>query len=236
MSESARRVAVVTGANRGLGLAIAEGVARQGLHVVVTARTEHAARAVADRLSEDGLSVSAHQLDVTDPASVVRAMADTGYRLGRLDVLVNNAAVAIDRQQQAASADLERVRATVDANLLGAWRCCTAAIPEMRRHAYGRIVNVTTHMSTFALMGTGSVSYRVSKTALNALTCVLAAELHADNILVNAASPGKADTRLAYGKAERTPADAADDFVWLATLPDDGPTGGLFHRREPLDW
>jgi NAD(P)-dependent dehydrogenase (short-subunit alcohol dehydrogenase family) len=76
----------------------------------------------------------------------------------------------------------------------------------------------------------------VSKTALNALTRVLAAELHAENILVNAASPGKIDTRMAYGKADRTPEDAAPDFVWLATLPDDGPTGCLFHRREQLDW
>jgi NAD(P)-dependent dehydrogenase (short-subunit alcohol dehydrogenase family) len=76
----------------------------------------------------------------------------------------------------------------------------------------------------------------VSKTGLNALTCILAAELRNDNILVNAASPGRVDTRLAYGKGDRTPDEAADDFVWLATLPDDGPTGGLFHRRQPLNW
>jgi len=179
--------------------------------------------------------VSAHQLDVTDPASVVRAIADTGYTHGRLDVLVNNAAIAIDRQQGAASADMERVRATLDANLMGAWRCCTAAIPEMRKNRYGRIVNVTTHLSTYANLGTGSASYRVSRAALNALTRVLAAELREDNILVNAASPGKVRTRLAYGRGERTPEEAADTFVWLATLPDDGPTGGLFHERQPLD-
>ena len=131
---------------------------------------------------------------------------------------------------------MERVRATLDANIMGAWRCCTAAIPEMQSHGYGRIVNVTTHLSTFAQMGTGSVAYRVSKTGLNALTCVMAAELHEANILVNAASPGRAATRLAYGKADRTPEEAADDFIWLATLPDDGPTGGLFHQRQQLAW
>jgi NAD(P)-dependent dehydrogenase (short-subunit alcohol dehydrogenase family) len=236
MSSSIRRVAVVTGANRGLGLAIVRALAEHGLHVVLTARSEQSAEQAAADLIKQGLSVSTHQLDVTDPASVVRTMADTGYTFGRLDVLVNNAAVAIDRQQPASSADMERVRATLDANVMGAWRCCTAAIPEMKKNQYGRIVNITTHMSTFAGMGTGSAAYRVSKAALNALTCILAAELHEVNILVNAASPGKADTRLAYGKADRSPQEAADDFAWLATLPDDGPTGYLFHERERLDW
>jgi NAD(P)-dependent dehydrogenase (short-subunit alcohol dehydrogenase family) len=233
---SVQRVAVVTGANRGLGLAIVRALAVHGLHVVLTARTEDAADRAAQTLAQQGLPVSNHQLDVTDPASVVRTMADTGYTFGRLDVLVNNAAVAIDRQQTASSADMERVRATLDANVMGAWRCCTAAIPEMKRNRYGRIVNVTTHMANFARLGTGSVAYRVSKTALNALTRILAAELHDDNILVNAASPGRADTRLAYGNADRSTDEAADDFVWLSTLPDDGPTGGLFHQRQNLDW
>ena len=234
--DDVQRVAVVTGANRGLGLAVVRGLAERGLRVVLTARSGQAAEQAAEELAKQGLPVAAHQLDVTDPASVVRAMADTGYTYGRLDVLVNNAAVAIDRQQLASSVDMERVRATLDTNIMGAWRCCTAAIPEMKNNGYGRIVNVTTHMSTFARMGTGSVAYRVSKAGLNALTCILAAELCEANILVNAASPGKATTRLAYGKADRTPEEAADDFIWLATLPDDGPTGGLFHRRQRLGW
>ncbi|GIM88078.1 SDR family oxidoreductase [Salinispora arenicola] len=236
MSREGKRVAVVTGANRGLGYAIVRRLAEQGLHVVLTARSEQAAERAAAKLRDKGLSISSHQLDVTDPASVVRVMADTGTTYGRLDVLVNNAAVAIDRGQQASAVDMEKVRATIDANLMGAWRCCTAAVPEMRKLDYGRIVNVTTHMSTFGQMGSGSVAYRVSKTGLNALTCILATELREANILVNAASPGKIDTRMAYGKAEQSPDEAADTFAWLATLPDDGPTGQLFHRREPLHW
>ncbi|MGC9671408.1 SDR family oxidoreductase [Planosporangium sp. 12N6] len=236
MNTKGQRVAVVTGANRGLGYAIARRLAEQGLHVVLTARSEQAADQAAAKLRGEGLSVSAHQLDVTDPASVVRAMADTGFTYGRLDALVNNAAVAIDRGQSAHAVDMEKVRATIDANLMGAWRCCTAAIPEMRKIKYGRIVNVTTHMSTFEQLGSGSVAYRVSKTGLNALTCILAAELRDQNILVNAASPGKISTRLAYGKAEQSPDEAADTFAWLATLPDDGPTGQLFYKREVLAW
>lgn len=236
MTDDVQRVAVVTGSNRGLGNAIARRLARLGLHVVMTARTEESAQRAAEEAQRDGLSVSAHQLDVTDPASVARLMADVGYTHGRLDVLINNAGIAIDRGQAASTADMEKVRATLDANVMGTWRCCTSAIPEMKKHGYGRIVNVTSHMGTFAEMGTGSVAYRVSKAGVNALTCILAAELATDGVLVNAASPGKVDTRLAYGKADQSPDDAADTFAWLATLPDDGPTGQLFHNRKTIPW
>ncbi|GAA2356099.1 SDR family NAD(P)-dependent oxidoreductase [Dactylosporangium salmoneum] len=236
MTQDFERVAVVTGSNRGLGRAIAGKLADRGLTVVVTARDDVSAQRAAAELCVGDRSVVGHQLDITDPASVARLMADVAYEHGRLDVLVNNAGIAIDRGQAAASADMEKVAATLNANLMGTWRCCTAAIPEMRKHQYGRIVNVTTHMATSAQLGTGSVSYRVSKVGVNALTKILAEELRADNILVNAASPGKVDTRLAYGKAEHSPDEAADTFVWLATIPDDGPTGALFYQRQLLDW
>src|SRR2546423_15068176 len=116
MTATVQRVALVTGANRGLGLGIARALAKPGLQVVVTSRSKQAAEAAASELVAEGLSASSHQLDVTDPASVVRAVADTGFRYGRLDALVNNAAIAIDRQQLASAADMERVRATLDAN------------------------------------------------------------------------------------------------------------------------
>lgn len=231
-----KRVAVVTGANRGLGKAVSRRLAEQGLHVVMAARSGEAANQAAATLTADGLSASGHQLDITDPASVVRVMADTGFYFGRVDVLVNNAGVAIDRGQTASAVDMEKVRATLDANLMGSWRCCAAAIPEMKKNGYGRIVNVTSHMGTFGELGTGSVAYRVSKAALNSLTCILASELREYGILVNAASPGKIDTRLAYGKADQSPEDAAATFVWLATLPADGPTGKLFYDMAPLAW
>ncbi|MFV2009734.1 MULTISPECIES: SDR family NAD(P)-dependent oxidoreductase [unclassified Micromonospora] len=131
---------------------------------------------------------------------------------------------------------MEKVAATLNANLVGTWRCCTAVTPEMKRNGYGPIVNVTSHMGTSVEMGTGSVSYRVSKAGDNALTQILAAELNEHNILVNTASPGKVDTRLAYGEANHTPDEAADTFTWLSTLPDDGPTCQLFYNRNPLPW
>jgi NAD(P)-dependent dehydrogenase (short-subunit alcohol dehydrogenase family) len=230
------RVALVTGANRGLGFAIARSLAERGLHVVVGARSEQSAETAAEQLVDAGLPASPHQLDVTDPASVARAVADTGNQLGRLDVLVNNAAVAIDRGQLATSPDMEKVIATLNANLLGAWRCSAAAVAEMRRHGYGRIVNISSHLGSLATMSDTNVSYRVSKAALNALTRVMAAELEGTGILVNACSPGRMNTRIAYGETTRAPEDAADTPVWLATLPDDGPTGGLFADRVPLSW
>jgi NAD(P)-dependent dehydrogenase (short-subunit alcohol dehydrogenase family) len=231
-----KRVALVTGANRGLGRAIAEGLARRGHHVVIGARQEAAARATAAELVADGLTASGHGLDVDDPAGVVRTTRDVANQLGRLDVLVNNAGIAIDGGQPAAGPDFERVRATLETNLLGAWRCVGAAVPEMRRHGYGRIVNVTSHLGSLATMADTNVSYRVSKAALNALTRVLAAELAGTGILVNAASPGRVATRMAHGETLRTPAEGADTAIWLATLPDDGPSGGLFADRLPLDW
>lgn len=233
---TAIRVAVVTGANRGLGREVARALAEHGMHVVVTARDPRAAEATARDLAAPGLSVSHHQLDVTDPASVSRAFATIGHDHDRLDVLVNNAAVAIDRNRPAAFADIELVTATLNANITGTWRCCTAAIPEMQRHNYGRIINVTSHMATTSRLAKGSPAYRVSKAGLNALTQVLADELRDTGILINAVTPGMVDTRLAYGKTARLPADAVGDFVHLATLPDDGPTGRLYHNNDEIDW
>jgi NAD(P)-dependent dehydrogenase (short-subunit alcohol dehydrogenase family) len=234
---TAQRVAVVTGANRGLGLAIATGLARRGLHVVLTARRLPDAEAAAGPLRDEGLLVQVGELDVTDPISVFRLFADVGRDLGRLDVLVNNAGVAIDRNRRPSAHDVGKIRSTLDANLLGPWQCCMEAVPLMREGGYGRITNVSSRMGSLALMeSAGSPAYRVSKAALNALTRVFAAETADENILVNAVSPGTVATRLSYGSAKQTPEQAAEDLLWLSELPDDGPTGGFFHGREHLPW
>ncbi|MFE4829886.1 SDR family NAD(P)-dependent oxidoreductase [Streptomyces sp. NPDC056672] len=233
-SSPSSRVAMVTGSNRGVGLALARGLAERGLHVVVTARTLQAAEHTAAELRAEGLAAAGRQLDVTDPASVFRAVADTAYEHGRLDVLVNNSAVAIDRNRTLTQADMEIVKATFDTNLLGAWRCCAEAVPVMRENGYGRILNVTSHMGSLTGMGSNSPAYRISKAALNAYTRALAAEVDGENILVNAASPGLAATRLAYGSATQSAQEAAQGMLWLALLPDDGPSGGIFHGQNPL--
>jgi NAD(P)-dependent dehydrogenase (short-subunit alcohol dehydrogenase family) len=220
-----------------LGLALACHLGREGLAVVVTGRTEQAAAMAADRLRADGVrDVLAHPLDVTDPASVYRIVAETERFFGRLDVLVNNAGVAIDRRHRASAPDMEQVRATIETNLLGAWRCCAEVIPVMRANGYGRILNITSGMSSLSTMEGTSPAYRVSKTGLNALTRTLAADTADEGILVNAGSPRRVDTRMSYTGGAASPEAAAASLLWLALLPDDGPTGGLFVGREALPW
>ncbi|MET9760524.1 SDR family NAD(P)-dependent oxidoreductase [Streptomyces sp. NPDC006372] len=216
------RNALVTGANRGLGAAIADGLAAQGIRVWRGVR--------------DGV-LTAHdvRLDVRDAESVTAAVRHVLDADGRVDILVNNAGVT-DGRQAPATADLEVAARVWDTNVLGAWRCAQAVLPAMREAGWGRIVNVSSTLGSLHLMDRPSEpAYRVSKAALNALTRVLAAELTGTGVLVNAASPGWVRTGMSPS-ATRGPAEGADTPVWLATLPDDGPTGGFFRDREPLAW
>lgn len=232
------RVALVTGANRGLGFAIAKKLAEQGLHVVLTGRAKDHVDGAVKELVSLGLSVSGVPLDVTVPESVSQAIAMTIDRHGRVDALVNNAAIVVDNKQRAAQPDFSRVVSTIDTNLVGAWRCAAAVLPHMIEAKYGRIVNISTHLASLATMGAdGGVSYRVSKTGLNALTRILAAELIGSGVLVNSCSPGQVSTRMARaGSAAREPEEASDTPAWLATLPDGGPSGGFWFEREQLPW
>jgi NAD(P)-dependent dehydrogenase (short-subunit alcohol dehydrogenase family) len=217
-------------------LEISRQLAALGLQIVLTGRDEQAAREAATALTQDDLLADAHHLDLDEPDSIEAAVRHVLSRWGQIDVLVNNAGVAIDGGQEAVSPDFTKVRRTIDTNLLGTWQCCAAVVPHMRARGYGRVVNITSHLGSLAAMGATNVSYRISKAGVNALTKVLAAELEGTGVLVNAASPGRMNTRMAYGETTRTPAEGADTPVWLATLPDDGPTGGLFYERKPLDW
>lgn len=231
------RVAVVTGANRGLGYALAAGLARQGLTVVLTARRLPDAEAAVAVLNAEGVQAHARELDITSAASVNRLFADVERDFGGLDVLINNAAVAIDRGQAPSQADIETVAATLDTNLVGTWRCCKQALRLMRKGGYGRIVNVSSHMASLALTDdAGSVAYRVSKTAVNQLTRALAAETRNEGIRVNCASPGTVKTRMGSSSAHFTPEQSADTMLRLALLPDDGPTGAFFYGHEELPW
>jgi NAD(P)-dependent dehydrogenase (short-subunit alcohol dehydrogenase family) len=232
----AERVALVTGANRGIGQAIARGLAERQFTVLLAARRLAEAEAAALPLDVAGWDVEPCQLDVTDPASVEALHARVSATHGRLDVLVNNAGAHYDTSQQAASADLALVQAALDVNLLGPWRLCEAFIPLMRRHRYGRIVNLSSGAGAFAEAGPGTPAYSVSKAALNMLTVKLAAELRGSGILVNAACPGWVRTRMGGASAPRTPEQGADTPLWLAALPAGGPTGGFFRDREPISW
>jgi NAD(P)-dependent dehydrogenase (short-subunit alcohol dehydrogenase family) len=227
------RVALVSGGNRGIGLEVCRQLAERGITVVMGSRDAEQGREAAAGLP-DGVVV--HQLDVADPESVERLASSVQEEFGRIDVLVNNAAISNDEGQSGVEADLDRVKEALEANLFGAWRLCEVAIPMMRRNGYGRIVNVSTGLASLEDMGGGSPGYRVSKTALNVLTRILASELRGSGILVNAVNPGWVQTDMGGSGATRTVEEGAEALVWAATLPNNGPNGGFFREREPVAW
>ncbi|MFJ5711364.1 SDR family oxidoreductase [Streptomyces sp. NPDC093105] len=229
-------VSLVTGGNRGIGRETARQLAALGHTVLLSARRpEDAERAVAALAPEVPGTLVPCRLDVTD-AEDVRALARrVEEEFGRLDVLVNNAAVNYDTARRAATVDLDEVRHTLETNLFGAWRTAQAFLPLLRRSPRPRVVNVSSESGSLASMSGGTPAYGVSKAALNALTRKLADELRADRILVNAVCPGWIATDM--GGPGGDPVDeGAASVVWAATLPDSGPTGGFFRHGEPLAW
>ena len=227
------RLALVSGGNRGIGLEVCRQLAERGYAVIMGSRDEENGRVAAEGLE---WNVIPQQLDVADAGSVDRMAAFLEDEFGRLDILVNNAGISNDEGQRGVDADLDRVKESLEANLFGAWRLCEMAIPLMRRNGYGRIVNVSTGLAALEDMGGGSPGYRVSKTALNALTRILASELRGSGILVNAVNPGWVQTDMGGSGATRPVEEGAEALVWAATLPNNGPTGGYFLDRHPVPW
>jgi NAD(P)-dependent dehydrogenase (short-subunit alcohol dehydrogenase family) len=224
-----RRVALVTGANRGIGREVVRQLIEHGFRTILTARDEERGRAAADELgAEFG------RLDVADDASVDRCFQTVDGQHGRLDVLINNAAIDYDTWQRGVDADLAVVHQAFETNLFGAWRCCLPAVSLMQRN-WGRIVNVSSEGGSLASMGGGTPAYSTSKAALNALTRVLAAELRGSGILVNAVCPGWIATDM--GAAGGRPVEVgAARILWAVLLADDGPTGQFFRDGRQLPW
>lgn len=233
---SSRRVALVTGANRGIGHAITRQLAERGIHVIAAARDLEQANATAIELVSRGLTASAACLDVTEPETINDTVEHVLDNHGRIDILINNSGIS-DGSQRPTDIDITLTSQVWQVNVLGAWQCAVAVIPPMRAAGYGRIVNLSSTLGSLHHMTRPTEpAYRVSKAALNAVTRVLAAELTGSGILVNSASPGWVRTDLGGPNAPRTVDQGADTPVWLATLPDDGPTGRFFYEREPLEW
>jgi NAD(P)-dependent dehydrogenase (short-subunit alcohol dehydrogenase family) len=233
-----RPVAVVTGANRGIGREVCRQLATRGFTVVAGARDEaageRAAAAIDADRHADSHAVVAVPLDVADPASVRAAAERVRRDLGRVDALVNNAAIDYDTDQRAVSADLDRVGHALETNLLGAWRMTQAFLPLLRASERPRIVNVSSEAGAISEMTGGIPAYSVSKAALNALTRLLAGELRGEGVLVNAVCPGWTDTDM--GRGGRPVAEGAASVVWAVLLDDDGPTGGFFRDGRALPW
>ena len=224
-------VSLVTGANRGIGREVCSSLATRGHTVLLTARDASAAQAAASDIP----GAVPLRLDVTDPESIAAAVREVAHRFGKLDVLVNNAAISYDTWQRAISADLGVVREAAETNLYGPWLLVEEFLPLLRASEHPRIVNVSSEAASLASMGGGTPAYTASKVGLNALTRMLAAELRRDHVLVNAVCPGWVATDMG-GPGGRPVAEGAASVVWAAVLPDNGPTGGFFRDGRPLPW
>jgi NAD(P)-dependent dehydrogenase (short-subunit alcohol dehydrogenase family) len=232
VSSEERPVAVVTGANRGIGYEVTRQLAEREYLVVLGCRDPARGERAAAEISLDG--VVAHQLDVSDDESVREAARWVADSLGRADVLVNNAAILYDTANRATDVSLDVIREGLETNLFGAWRMAQALLPILLRSPHPRIVNVSSGGGSLATMGGGAPAYSVSKASLNALTRLLAGELRG-RVLVNSVCPGWVATDMG-GPGGRPVEEGAAGIVWAATLPDDGPSGGFFRDGEAVPW
>jgi NAD(P)-dependent dehydrogenase (short-subunit alcohol dehydrogenase family) len=236
-------IALITGANKGIGYEIAAGLGALGWSVGVGARDETRRETAVAKLRAAGIDAFGVPLDVTDDASVAAAATLIDERSGRLDVLVNNAGVTGGRPQEPTIVDLAIVRTAVETNVIGVIRVTNAMLPLLRRSASPRIVNMSSSVGSLtrqttpgAETGPISVAYAPSKTMLNAVTIQYAKELRDTNILINAGCPGYTATDLNGFRGVRTPEQGAAIAIRLATLPDDGPTGGFFEDAGVVPW
>jgi NAD(P)-dependent dehydrogenase (short-subunit alcohol dehydrogenase family) len=219
-------VALVTGAGRGIGREVARQLASRDYSVIASARDESKAQEVAGEVGGRPL-----RLDVSDPASIEAAAAS----VTELDVLVNNAGIVIDGGVAGADPDFDAIQRSLDTNFYGAYRLTVALLPVLHKSEHPRVVNVSSGMGGVAEMGGWVPGYRVSKAALNAMTRILATELEDDGVLVNSACPGFVNTDMGGQWGAKKPVEeGASGIVWLATLPDDGPTGGFFRDGRPI--
>lgn len=235
MTSEDTRIALVTGANRGIGLAVVRGLAERGYVTILGSRDLAKGTESAAALAQEGLSALPRQLDVTDQASIDLLAQEVTSTYGYLDVLVNNAAILYDTWQTALNADLATLEQAMDTNVYGALRMAQAFGSLLRASKHGRLVNLSSQLGSLANMGGGSPAYSISKAALNALTRKLAADLRSDRVLVNSVCPGWVATDMG-GPGGRPIAEGAASVLWAIDLPDDGPTGGFFRDGKPVPW
>jgi NAD(P)-dependent dehydrogenase (short-subunit alcohol dehydrogenase family) len=235
-TDSEAPVALVTGANRGIGFEVCIQLALRGFRAVLAARTfEKAQRATATAESR-GVTLVPIELDVTRHDTIPSAVATLLKDFGRIDVLVNNAALLLDKGEGLLELSEEGLRATFETNLFGAIAVAQAVVPVMLRQKDGRVVNVSSQAGQLSSMGTYAPAYSMSKAALNAFTRQLAAATRGSGVLVNSVCPGWVRTDMGGRRAPRSVEQGAEGIVWLATLPKSGPTGKFFTDRGELDW
>jgi NAD(P)-dependent dehydrogenase (short-subunit alcohol dehydrogenase family) len=232
-------VAIVTGANRGLGFESSRQLARLGRHVVLTARDKALGLAATDDLLQQGLSVEFFPLDVSNRLSITDLSTYLSEKFEKIDILVNNAGIfpdppPTDSKSSIFNADPELLQQGFLVNTLAPLHLCQALVPLM--HGEGRIVNVSSGMGQLNDMNGCCPAYRLSKTALNAVTRILADELKETRIKINSVCPGWVRTRMGGKEASLSVEEGAKGIVWAATLPDEAPSGGFFRHGEAIPW
>lgn len=231
-----RRIALVTGGNRGIGLEVCRQLAELGIRVILGSRDATKGAAAAGELKGSGLPVESRQLDVASVQSIRECMNWIRNDVGRLDILVNNAGVMLEDADDDPLEELEIIRDTMQINVYGPLLLSRLSIPIMKSRRYGRIVNLSSSMGALNEIGAGYIAYRLSKAGINVVTRVIAAESEGMGILVNSLDPGWVQTAMGGARAPRTVQQGADTITWLATLPDSGPTGLFFRDRKPIPW
>ncbi len=230
------QVALVTGGNRGIGYELVKQLAQAGFKVILASRNPESGRKAVQKLKEYNLDVSFVAMDVSNQESISQAASAVNEQYGRLDVIINNAGVYLDENKQLLTMEPALLESTMDTNFFGVYHVIRTFIPLMKKHGYGRIINVSSEMGAMQDMSSrGTGAYRVSKLALNGLTQLLAAELHG-NGKINAVCPGWVSSDMGGPSAPRTPKQAAQSILWLATIGPEGPSGGFFRDGKPLKW
>ncbi|EDL54360.1 short-chain dehydrogenase/reductase SDR [Vibrio mediterranei AK1] len=231
MRNKTPRIAIVTGANRGLGKEVSRQLAAQGDIVIVTARQLSDAQQAVKELGWDNLLAA--QLDITDEGSITHLVERVKQRFSVVDVLINNAAIHYDTWQNVTNADLTTVKEAMDTNVFGAWRMTQALLPLLQSSQQARIVNISSGAGALDNQTGSTPAYSMSKIALNSLTLMFANQLKSRGILVNSVCPGWVATDMG-GNGGRPIAIGAEGIVWAANLPVNGPTGGFFRDRERI--
>ncbi|WP_440872501.1 SDR family NAD(P)-dependent oxidoreductase [Vibrio diabolicus] len=233
MKNTTQRVAIVTGANRGLGKEVSRQLAEQGDLVIVTARQLSSAQQTVEELGLDNLLAA--QLDITNQESVDQLVEFVEQRFSAVDVLINNAAIHYDTWQNTVNADLNTVQEAMDTNVYGAWRMTQAFLPLIQNSQQARIINVSSSAGAMKNQSGGTPAYSMSKIALNSLTLMLANQLKSSGILVNAVCPGWVATDMG-GSGGRPVEQGASGITWAANLPANGSTGGFFRDGEEIEF
>jgi len=230
------RIALVTGGNRGIGLEVCRQLAGTGATVLLGSRDLQAGVATAGELTSTKLNVRPVQLDITSRSDIAALHALVEREFGALDILVNNAAVLVGEAAGIFEVSDSDLRETFEVNVFAQLAMCRAFIPAMVARRYGRVVNVSSTAGQLQSMSTYAPAYSISRTALNAMTRVVAESVKGTGVLVNAVNPGWVRTSMGGPHAPLTIEQGADTIVWAATLADSGPTGAFLSSRRPIAW